>query len=472
MPSPDASRQCPARTPSGRARPGPDAIRQGPPRPGPSSSSSLDRRAADESAPAYPQSVALTSSAESPVPVREVARQIGLWVGRLGRIWVDGQLTQIKIRPGTNTVFFNLRDPSANVTLLATCPRQVFECIEPKPTEGLRVAVLGKPEFYVPRGSLQLVVHDIRPIGIGDLLARLERLKKILAAEGLFAPERKRPLPFLPRVVGLICGRGSAAERDVVENARRRWPAVRFDIAAVAVQGPYAVPEIVAALRRLDDDPVVDVIVIARGGGSVEDLLPFSDETLLRAVAACRTPVVSAIGHETDTPLLDFVADVAASTPTDAARRIVPDVAEQYAQLAQLGDRLRNALRHRIDREQQVLDTLRSRPVLAHPVQDINRRGEEILRLVRAGRTALDTAIRAADADARHLVARLRALAPAATLERGYAIVLDPAGRVIRGADEVQTGDELVVRLGRGRLRVTVTDVAPAETDHPLGSLA
>ncbi|MGZ6826484.1 MAG: exodeoxyribonuclease VII large subunit, partial [Mycobacteriales bacterium] len=263
------------------------------------------------------------SSAEHPLPVRTVARLIGEWVNRLGRVWVEGQITQIGRSPGT--VFLTLRDPVADVSLSVTCPRALAESLTL--TEGSRVVVDAKPGFYLSRGTLSLVAHDIRPVGVGELLARIERLKALLAQEGLFAAERKRPLPFLPDVVGLVTGRASAAERDVLENARRRWPAVRFEIRNVAVQGHLAVEQCIGAVRDLDGK--VGVIVIARGGGSVEDLLPFSDEALLRAVAQCRTPVVSAIGHEPDTPLLDLVADVRCSTPTDAGKRVVPDVREE-----------------------------------------------------------------------------------------------------------------------------------------------
>ena len=248
-------------------------------------------------------------------------------------------------------MFLTLRDPVAAVSVRVICPRAVLDAADPPPAEGARVVVWAKPDFNTTRGSFSLSAIEIRAVGIGELLARLERLRRALAAEGLFAAERKRPLPFLPGKIGLICGRDSAAERDVLRNAARRWPAVQFRVEQVAVQGPYAVAEVIDALQRLDADPAVDVIIIARGGGSIEDLLPFSDETLVRAVAACQTPVVSAIGHEQDTPLLDLVADVRASTPTDAARRVVPDVAEQLALIAQLRGRARRCLTGRLDRE-------------------------------------------------------------------------------------------------------------------------
>src|SRR6266581_4449437 len=250
-----------------------------------------------------------------------------------------GDIAELNVRGTRGTVFLTLRDPIAAVSVRVICTRQVFDAADPAPQEGARIVVWARPDFNAGRGSFALAALEIRAVGIGELLARLERLRRSLAAEGLFAAERKRPLPFLPGVVGLICGRDSAAERDVRRNAARRWPAVRFRVAQVAVQGPYAVTEIIEALRELDADQDVDVIIVTRGGGSIEDLLPFSDEALIRAVAACATPVVSAIGHEQDSPILDYVADARASTPTDAAKRVVPDVSEQLALVSQLRDR-------------------------------------------------------------------------------------------------------------------------------------
>ncbi len=269
------------------------------------------------------------STADEPWPVRVVSQKIGGWIAKLGWIWVDGQVAQINRRPGSGVVFLTLRDPSADLSLSVTAHRDVLDAGAPELAEGARVTLHAKPEFYPARGTLSLRADEIRQVGLGELLARLERLKKLLGAEGLFARERKRRLPFLPSRIGLITGRASAAERDVLMNTRRRWPAVDFRVINVAVQGPTAVPQIIDALKVLDNDDTIDVIVIARGGGSVEDLLPFSDEALCRAVFGARTPVVSAIGHETDAPLVDYVADVRASTPTDAAKRLVPDLAEE-----------------------------------------------------------------------------------------------------------------------------------------------
>ncbi len=406
--------------------------------------------------------MALESSAEAPIPVRTVANAISQWVGRLGRVWVDGQLTEITRRPGTNTVFFVLRDPAADISLRVTAARQLVDGLANQLVEGSRVVVWAKPEFYFQRGTLQLHALEIRPVGVGALLARIEQLKQLLAAEGLFAADRKRPLPFLPNTIGLICGRGSAAERDVLENASRRWPAVRFRVEAVAVQGPYAVAEVVKALRALDSDPEVDVIVVARGGGSVEDLLPFSDEAMIRAASDCRTPIVSAIGHEPDSPLLDLVADVRASTPTDAAKHVVPDVGEEQRRIALLRDRAKRCLTTRIDRDLDALRSLRARPALATPTHDIDRRAAEINGLVERTRRCVSTALERSADDVAHLLARVRTLSPAATLERGYAIVHDADGHVIRSSTAVSIGATIAVRLAEGRLAATVASLDDA----------
>jgi len=396
------------------------------------------------------------SSADEPWPVRVVSQKIGAWVNKLGWVWVDGQVAQISRRPGTGVVFLTLRDPSADLSLTVTAHRDVLDAGAPDLAEGARVTLHAKPEFYPARGSLSLRADEIRQVGLGELLARLEKLKKLLGAEGLFARERKRRLPFLPQRIGLITGRASAAERDVLMNTRRRWPSVDFRVINVPVQGPTAVPQIIDALKVLDNDDTVDVIVLARGGGSVEDLLPFSDEALCRAVFGCRTPVVSAIGHETDAPLVDYVADVRASTPTDAAKRIVPDLAEETSLIQQARRRLDRAVGTLLDREAHRLESWRSRPVLARPETLIDQRETEVGALRDRATRSLDHRLRRADDELRHTLARLRALSPKATLERGYAIVQRADGHVVRAADEVETGDVLRIRLADGELRAGV----------------
>ena len=395
----------------------------------------------------------LQTTAESPVPVRTVLRLAGDWVGRLGRIWVEGQIAELTRRGGT--AFLTLRDPVAAVSVRVICPRTVLEAADPAPAEGARVVVWAKPDLNTARGSFSLTGIEIRAVGIGELLARLDRLRRSLAAEGLFAAERKRPLPFLPTTIGLICGRESAAQRDVQRNAAARWPAVKFRVEQVAVQGTYAVAEVIDALHRLDADPAVQVIIIARGGGSIEDLLPFSDESLIRAIAACRTPVVSAIGHEQDTPLLDLVADVRASTPTDAARRVVPDVAEQLALVEQLRARSRRALTGRLDRESAWLADMRSRPALSNPLREIDRREELVAALTERARRCFAAGLDRAADDISHIRGRLLALSPAATLSRGYAIVQREDGQVIRRAADVAARERLMVRFADDQLTVT-----------------
>jgi exodeoxyribonuclease VII large subunit len=350
----------------------------------------------------------------------------------------------------------------ADVSVTVTCSRVLFDSLPTPVQEGASVVIHAKPSYYANRGTISLQARDIRAVGLGELLARLEQRRQLLAAEGLFAPERKRRLPFLPHLVGLVTAPGSAAERDVVENATRRWPGVTFETAYAAMQGTRSAAEVIEAVRRLDARPEVDVIVVARGGGSVEDLLPFSDEGLIRVVAAVRTPVVSAIGHEPDTPLLDLVADVRASTPTDAAKRIVPDVGEERARVLQGRDRLRHALDRYLHREQSALDALRSRPALGDPRVLLDQRDDELAgyrdRIRRCLTHRLD---RAAD-DVDHHRARVRALSPLATLQRGYAVVQDADGHVVTSAAAVAAGDALRVRVADGRIRATTTDT---ETD-------
>ncbi|MDQ2812795.1 MAG: exodeoxyribonuclease VII large subunit [Actinomycetota bacterium] len=405
--------------------------------------------------------MSLETSAEAPVPVRTILQLVGGWIGRLGRVWVEGQIAECAVRG--SAVFLTLRDPIAAVSVRVICSRQVFDAAEPPPAEGARVVIWARPDFNANRGSFALTALEIRAVGVGELLARLERLRRELASEGLFSAERKRVLPFLPGVIGLICGRDSAAQRDVMQNAGRRWPAVRFRVEQTAVQGQYAVSEVIDALQRLDGDPEVDVIVIARGGGSLEDLLPFSDETLIRAVAACRTPVVSAIGHEQDTPLLDYVADLRASTPTDAAKRIVPDVTEQLALIAQLRDRARRCVTGWLDRETAWLASVRSRPALADPVREVERQAERVDALLQRARMSLDARLVRGRDDVDHTRARLLALSPASTLRRGYAIVQHTNDGVVRSAAEVGPGETLTVRFAADQLAVRASNAVSVD---------
>jgi len=397
-------------------------------------------------------------SAENPFPVRAVAIRVKGWIDRLGSVWVEGQLTQINLRPGVRTVFMVLRDPAADMSLTVTCSPELVAGAPVKLTEGTQVVVCGKPNFYTARGTFSLRLSEIRAVGIGELLARIERLRRLLDAEGLFDPRLKRPLPFLPGTIGLITGRASAAERDVMTVAGTRWPAVRFAVRNTAVQGPTAVAQIVEALRELDADPAVEVIVLARGGGSVEDLLPFSDETLCRAIAACRTPVVSAIGHEPDSPLCDLVADLRAATPTDAAKRIVPDAAAEQALVDDLRRRSAQAVRNWVVREDRVLAQLRSRPVLADPLRALTERGEEVRRALAAVRRDVTRLIAVQNERVGHLAARLATLGPAATLARGYAVVQTVGAarpHVLRSVEDAAAGTRLRIRVADGAVAAT-----------------
>jgi exodeoxyribonuclease VII large subunit len=399
----------------------------------------------------------METSPEKPAQVRTIANAISGWVDKLGVVWVEGQVAQFNRRQGMNTVFMTLRDTVADISIPVTCSRQVFDSLNPPMVEGASVVVHAKPSYYANRGTLSLYARDIRMVGLGELLARLERRRQLLAAEGLFAAERKRRLPFLPGKIGLVTAPNSAAERDVLENTRRRWPAVRFAVRYAAMQGTGSAAEVIEAVGRLDRDPEVEVIVVARGGGSVEDLLPFSDEGLIRAVFAATTPVVSAIGHEPDSPLLDLVADLRASTPTDAAKLVVPDVREEVARVDHLRQRGRQVLTAWLSREQHGLDTLRSRPALADPGRGLDERVREVAALRERARRTVHHQLDRAGNDLGHQLARVRGLSPLATLRRGYAVVQDDDGHVVTEVAQARTDMTLRVRVADGRIAAVVT---------------
>ena len=405
--------------------------------------------------------VPLQTTLEQPAPVRQIATLLQQYVDRLGAVWVEGQIAQLNRRQGMSTVFLTLRDPLGDVSLTVTCPRQVVDSADPPVVEGASVVVHGRPRYYTNRGSLSLVADDIRMVGLGELMARLERRRQLLAAEGLFARERKRRLPFLPGTIGLLTARGSAAERDVVECARRRWPAVRFEVAYAAMQGVNCAREVMEGLDRLDRDPAVDVIVVARGGGSFEDLLPFSDEGLVRAVSRARTPVVSAIGHEPDSPVLDLVADVRAATPTNAAELVVPDVGEEVQRVAALRDRTRRHLDGLLRREASALTAVRARPCLADPHSGLDAQVREVGdQTARARRVLVHRLDRAAD-EVTYARARVRALSPLETLRRGYSVLQTEDGHVVTSVDQVGEGTALSARLHDGRLDLEVGSTHP-----------
>ena len=400
-----------------------------------------------------------------------MSRRIGDWISRLGRVWVEGQVAEITIRPGQGLSFLVLRDTSSEVSLQIAAPRGVVDAVGSPLTEGARVVVHASVEWWERRGEVRLKAVEIRPVGLGELLALLEARRRLLAQEGLFDDSRKRRLPFLPRRVGLICGRSSAAEHDVVENARRRWPAVEFEVRTVAVQGPEAAGAVRAALLELDAMAEVDVIVITRGGGSFEDLLPFSDESLVRAVAAAFTPVVSAIGHEEDSPLLDLVADVRASTPTDAARRIVPDVREERAAVRDFRDRLRSRVMLRLTHDTRELASIRSHPSVRDPRSLLVDRQRLVAELCSRLRSRVDVRLRHEGALAAGRRAELMALSPQATLERGFAVVrtLDHAG-VITRADQLTAPERVDVRVATGSFVAQIVTVSPEPSPPPTKS--
>jgi len=404
----------------------------------------------------------LETSAEKPLPVRVISEAIGDYISKLGAVWIEGELSEVTVRPGAPMVFMRLRDTSADMSLSIMCHRSVLESVQPLP-QNARVVMHSKVSWYAKNGSLSMSVKEIRQVGVGELLARLEALKSALAEEGLFDFGRKKPLPFLPKKVGLICGRNSDAEKDVVENAKRRWPSVEFEIREVAVQGAAAVVEVSAALRELDNDPDVDVIIITRGGGSFEDLLPFSDESLVRLAANASTPIVSAIGHEKDSPLLDLVADYRASTPTDAGKRVVPDVVEELTKISNLRDRASRHLANFIEFEMHRLENIQSRPIFKDPMTLVTVRAEAIGALRARSLQSTGNRIALAQEELTNLRTQVRTLSPQATLDRGYAVVLTQSGSIVRKASSLKAGEKIAIRVAQGVVAATTDGVSEEE---------
>ena len=395
------------------------------------------------------------TSSQAPVTVKVVSEAIKEYVERLGPIWVEGEISELNERSGV-MAFIRLRDPSEDMSLSVMCHKSVIAAAQPLPPNA-RIVMHAKPTWYTKNGSLTFSAKEIRQVGVGELLARLEALKNLLAAEGLFDFDRKVELPLLPKKVGLICGRNTDAEKDVVENAKRRWPSVVFEIREVTVQGAAAVSEVSAALRELEADPDVEVIVITRGGGSFEDLLPFSDEGLVRLAASCETPIVSAIGHEKDSPLLDLVADFRASTPTDAAKHVVPDIAEEIEMIAGLRDRARRKLLNLIELESARITNFKDRPVMKDPHVIISSRTEIITALRERSHRSFSSDLKLAKEELVQIKARVRALSPQATLDRGYSVVQLTTGEIARDASALKPGDGLRLRLAKGETNATVT---------------
>ena len=393
------------------------------------------------------------TSSESPAPVRVVSEAIKDYVDRLGPIWIEGQISELNERSGM-MAFMRLRDTSVDMSISVMCHKSVIATIKPLP-DNARVVMYAKPSWYTKNGSLSFSAREIRQVGVGELLARLEALKNLLAAEGLFDSDRKVTLPLLPKVIGLICGRNTDAEKDVVENAKRRWPSVQFEIREVTVQGAAAVSEVSDALRELEANKDVEVIIITRGGGSFEDLLPFSDESLVRLAASCTTPIVSAIGHEKDSPLLDLVADYRASTPTDAAKRVVPDIAEEIAMIGAMRDRARRTVVNRINLEATQIANFKNRPVMKDPHVLITSRAEIIAGLRDRSNRSFAHQLTLAKEELKQVRARVRALSPQATLDRGYSVVQLADGQIVTDPKKLQKGDVLRLRLAKGETKAT-----------------
>jgi exodeoxyribonuclease VII large subunit len=396
------------------------------------------------------------ATVDAPWPISVLSSKIKGWIDKLGTVWVEGEITQWGVSGGN--VYGKLKDLEADVTVSFNIWSSVRAKIPDDLAQGSRVIALVKPNYWVKGGTLSMQVFEMRHVGLGDLLERLERLRQTLKAEGLFDASRKKPLPFLPHCIGLITGRDSDAEKDVLRNAQLRWPAVEFRIEYAAVQGDKAVGEVTAALRKLDADPQVDVIVVARGGGDFQNLLVFSDESLVRTAAACVTPLVSAIGHEADRPLLDDVADLRASTPTDAAKRVVPDVAEEIARVAQARSRIGSRVTGLITTEIDRLEQVRTRPVLANSHWIVDLRAEELSRYVARGSELTTLMLDRATARIGELSGHLRALSPQRTLDRGYAIAQLPDGQALRAAKDAPSGTPLLLTVAVGRLTAVAGD--------------
>jgi len=395
---------------------------------------------------------------EAPWPVATLSGKLKEYIDRLGSVWVEGELAQWNLRAGN--AYAKLKDLQLDVTLDLRVWSSVLSRTTEQFRQGDRVVALVKPDFWVKGGVLSMQVFELRHVGLGDLLERLERLRRQLAEEGLFDQARKRRLPFLPRCIGLVTGKDSDAEKDVLRNARLRWPDVRFRIRHAAVQGDRAAAEVTAAILELDADAEVDVIVVARGGGDFQNLLPFSDESLLRAVSACTTPVVSAIGHEADRPLLDEVADLRASTPTDAAKRVVPDVTEELQRIEQARSRMTTRLTHLIGAEVDRIAQLRSRPALASSAWIVQTRSQELVQHVARGSELVGRLVERAESALQEQRGRLRGLSPLATLERGYAVVQGPDGHVVRAPEQAPAGTALRLILAEGGLGASSTGPA------------
>jgi exodeoxyribonuclease VII large subunit len=375
------------------------------------------------------------------------------WITRLGNVWVEGQISQIS--PKKDVFFGELRDLVADKGFSIHSRRPDVLAAVSELAAGDRVVALVHPDFWERSGKTSMDVLAIRKVGLGELLERIERLRQQLIKEGLTLADRKQPLPFLPNLIGLITGANSDAEKDVLQNTKARWPQVRFKVQHTPVQGDKAAPEIIKAIELLDADPEVDVIVLARGGGSFQDLLVFSDEKVVRAVANCKTPIVSAIGHENDRPLTDEVADVRASTPTDAAKLIVPDVIEERKKIAQALERISLRVVGFVQNQIEMISGIRSRPILANPFTLVDERALQISQLEISLTSQVRNTVEKQQLLVTGLRGQVRALSPQLTLDRGYAVVRDKDGHVLTEPKQAKSGQKLRITLAGGDLGAT-----------------
>ena len=399
------------------------------------------------------------TTATNPWPLALLAQNLKNYVDKVPELWVEAQVASLNGRGGN--VFMELKDLNEDFSFTLALFGRAGSGLAADVTVGARIVTRAKPSLW-KNGKLSLIGKEVYAVGTGNLHEQLQRLREALAAEGLFADARKKPLPMLPNRVGLITGRDSDAEKDVIRNASLRWPGVTFEVRNTRVQGEGAAAEVIAALAELDAHPEVDVIVIARGGGSFEDLLPFSEEALIRAVAAATTPVVSAIGHEADSPILDAVADLRASTPTDAGKRIVPDISEETARITEARARLDRAVLGYVGMQMNYIAQLRSRPVLTHPESSLLMRVEELSQLRERAHRSVQHRLERESATLSHTLARVRSLSPAQTLNRGYSIVQDAAGAIVRDASTLSEGEQITVRAAAGSAQATVTSTDPS----------
>lgn len=394
------------------------------------------------------------SSENSPWQVSQLSRSLKDWIEKLGRVWVEGELQAYSEKPAG--VFASIRDLDVEMSVEVHAFANSGADIAPGLAQGDRVVALLQPAFWPKNGKLTMRVTKMHKVGLGELLERLEKLKQQLIADGLTNPARKKPLPFLPQRIGLITGADSDAEKDVLQNAKLRWPEVQFEVINTHVQGDKAVNEILFALGELDANPDVDVIIIARGGGSFQDLLPFSDERLVRAAAALSKPFVSAIGHENDQPLLDLVADLRASTPTDAAKRVVPDVVEERRNISVALQRMSLRISSYLDTQMQLIRAMTSRPVLASPYGVLEAQEELIKLSNRRIREIFDFRLLQGTAEIKQLHARARSLSPTLTLERGYSVITDQDGKAIKS---LNSGQLFLVKTQKQEISATANEV-------------